>query len=109
MIKNIMLTQDELMTLKRLLGSVLTDEEVIIFGSRVSGSGRNNSDLDLAIKGVSKLDWIILSQLRELFEASDFHFRIDFMDYHRLTASFQKIIEETGVPLDHLSSNQTEI
>ncbi len=43
------------------------------------------------------------SALKSLTRALEFTYELcwELVDYHRLTVSFQKIIEETGVKLDY--------
>lgn len=68
--------------------------EVRAFGSRVSGTTKNYSDLDLAVVGSGKLNGDTLSHLKEAFEESDLPFRIDVLDWHATSPEFQKVIEK---------------
>ncbi|MBF4693432.1 nucleotidyltransferase family protein [Fusibacter ferrireducens] len=88
MSKAIHLTQGEIVELKRMLSKHLKDEMVILFGSRINGKFHTHSDLDLAIKATDKLPWSKMSDLRETFEEASFPFRIDFLDYHRISTEF---------------------
>ena len=73
-------------------------------------------DLDLAIVGVSPLDCGTLSQLKEAFEQSDLPMRVDVLDWHTITDSIRKVIEQDYVVVQkgtdeknwHLGNNWCE-
>lgn len=73
------------------------EHQVIFFGSYINGTPHQNSDIDIAIKGPNKLNPSQWAKMEEDFEQSDILQKIDIVDYHRVTAEFQKIIDETGV------------
>ena len=76
--------------------------EVFAFGSRVKGSARENSDLDLCIKGQKMLDFTKLSILRDALSESSIPYKIDLIDWHATSKSFREIIEEDSISLtDH--------
>jgi len=62
--------------------------EVLVFGSRARGSAKRFSDLDLALKGAGPLDPDLLNRLADAFETSALPWRVDLVDYHRLTPEF---------------------
>ena len=66
--------------------------EARAFGSRVVGTPKDYSDLDLALVGTAKLDAAALESLREAFEESDIPFRVDVLDWHAISKEFQKVI-----------------
>ncbi len=68
--------------------------EVRAFGSRVNGTPRSSSDIDLVIAGKEKLDWKLLVNLKEAFEESELPFRVDVLDWHAISSEFQKVIEK---------------
>lgn len=91
----------ELRCLVAICSRILSNEEVVAFGSRVSGKTHENSDLDIAIVGDGKLSLMVLADLKEAFEDSDLSFRVDVVDYHRVSEGFQKVIISTGEQLDY--------
>lgn len=101
MISTLFLSKLEVEELKSILVSNLSEEDVIIFGSRVSGRMHEHSDLDIAIKGEGKLTFELISNLRESFESASFSFRVDLLDYHRISREFQEVIDRTGVRFDY--------
>jgi len=68
--------------------------EVRAFGSRVSRTAKDYSDLDLALVGAGKLNADALRHLKEAFEESDLPFRVDVLDWHDTSPEFQKVIEK---------------
>lgn len=87
------LTPDELETVKTIIHSVIPEHEVRAFGSRVAGNFKKYSDLDLVIVGEHKIDRKILIQLKEKFQESDLSFRVDILDWARISPEFKKVIE----------------
>ena len=63
---------------------------------RASQKAKPWSDLDLAIKANSSLDWKLLEEIKETFQESELPFRVDFLDWNDITESFRKAIENSG-------------
>ena len=87
------ISQHQLKIIKKILRKHVSDCEVRAFGSRVTLTAKNYSDLDLAIVGKTKLDRKILSDLKEDFRESDILFRVDVLDWHTTSENFKKIIK----------------
>ena len=66
--------------------------EIRAFGSRVTGKAKPYSDLDLVVLGSQRLPQPVLYKLRDDFEESDLPFRIDILDWNRLSAEFKHAI-----------------
>ena len=66
--------------------------EVRAFGSRVLGTAKSYSDLDLVIRGSEKLPRPVLYGLRDDFEECDLPYRIDLLDWNRLSPEFKQAI-----------------
>ena len=64
------------------------------FGSRVIGTARAQSDLDLALVGPARLDRRTLGNLREAFQESDLPMQVDLVDWHAISKEFQAIIQQ---------------
>lgn len=86
--------QDHLEIVKAILKRHVPDAEVRIFGSRVTWTAKNHSDLDLAIVGEGPLDFRTKALLEEAFEESDLPFRVDVVDWATASDSFRRIIEK---------------
>lgn len=72
---------------------------VMAFGSRVRGDFKRYSDLDICIDSGKILPLGRLAQLEEEFSQSDLLYKVDLVDWHRITPEFQKIIESTSETL----------
>lgn len=72
---------------------------VRVFGSRAKWTAKPHSDLDLALKGKEPLPRSVLGDLAEAFSESDLPFRVDVVDWHAVTPSFQAVIDRDGKPL----------
>jgi len=81
--------------IKEILEKELPNDEVIIFGSRVNGTAKPYSDIDLAVISKEGLDKNKLWELREAFEESDLPFSVDVLDWNRLSKSFQDSIKDS--------------
>jgi type I restriction enzyme S subunit len=69
---------------------------VIVFGSRIHGTAKPWSDLDLAIKADSAIGWKLLAEIKETFQESELPFRVDVLDWNDITESFRKAIDASG-------------
>jgi type I restriction enzyme S subunit len=88
------ITPIHLETIKRILAEHVPDCEVRAFGSRVTWTAKDYSDLDLAVVGVRALDPEALRRLKEAFEESNLPFRVDVLDWHAISNNFRKVIEK---------------
>lgn len=84
---------DQLEIVKAILKRQVPNAEVRAFGSRVTGTAKNHSDLDLVIVGEGPLDFRTKALLEEAFEESDLPFRVDIVDWATVSDSFRNIIE----------------
>jgi predicted nucleotidyltransferase len=70
------------------------DCEVLVFGSRLTKNHKLFSDLDLAFKCKNGLKFKTKAKLLSEFEYSDLPYRVDLVDYNKVSQEFQKIIDE---------------
>ncbi len=85
--------QTHLAIVKKILKKNVPGYEVLLFGSRVQQTAKKTSDLDIAIRGSEKMDKKTLYQLQDDFEESDLPFRVDIIDWHSISKSFQNVIK----------------
>ena len=85
---------DHLVTIRRILANRVPGCEVRAFGSRVTWTAKQYSDLDLAVAGEKLLDPDVLRPLKEDFEESDLPYRVDVVDWQALPVSFRSMIEK---------------
>ncbi|MCK4691645.1 MAG: nucleotidyltransferase domain-containing protein [Desulfuromonadales bacterium] len=88
------LTPQELEIVKTLLKVYLPYCEVRVFGSRVTMMAKPYSDLDLVAVADGRIENERMSELREAFEESDLPFRVDLLDWSRISEEFKVVIEK---------------
>ena len=93
------LSPAHLAIVERILAEHVPECEVRAFGSRATWTARDYSDLDLAVVGEGPLPWRTLSRLREAFEESRLPMRVDVLDWHDISQSFQQVIQRDYVVL----------
>jgi len=89
----IAVSEDSLKMIKDILSKTIPHCEVRAFGSRVNGTNREYSDLDLAIVGEKKLGISVLGDVQEAFMESTIPFRVDVLDYNAVSEKFRGIID----------------
>jgi len=97
--KTIKLSKAHLKKVSEILRAYVPGCEVRAFGSRLTNQTKPYSDLDIVIVGKKRIERRVLTRLKEAFEESDLPFRVDLLDWHRISGSFKKIIEENYAPL----------
>ncbi len=88
------LPANALETLNRLFAKYVPHCEVRAFGSRVKWTSKDYSDLDLAIVCDEPIERKLFNRLKEEIEEIPINFRVDLLDWHKISPEFQKIIEE---------------
>ena len=71
------------------------DCTVLVFGSRIKGTHKKYSDLDLAFKLTdnAKLGFSRIAKIKEAFEESNIPIKVDVIDYNAASAEFRRIID----------------
>ena len=82
----------QLELVQRLLRELVPQCEVRAFGSRVVGTAKPYSDLDLAVVGTSELAADRIDALREAFQNSDLPIRVDVLDWWLVSERFRGVI-----------------
>jgi len=77
----------------------IPDATVWAFGSRVKGSHRTSSDLDLAVLCDKQTAQKQLPKLNEVFIESDIPFKVQLLDFNRLPVNMQENIKKKYVIL----------
>ena len=93
------LPQKYLEQVKAVLRAHVPRTEVWAYGSRVTGSGHEASDLDLVLRNPQNLleETGALYNLKEAFIESNLPIRVDIMDWARIPESFCQEIERAHV------------
>ena len=93
------LTGSERDEVRRILAAHLPAEvRVAVFGSRVRGTPKPCSDLDLALTGPALLPLSLLAELAEAFDESALPFKVDLVDRTAINPAFGAIIDATAIP-----------
>ncbi len=85
---------EQLLEVSEILEEYVPGWEVRAFGSRVTGRTKPWSDLDLAIVGPEPMGLRKWGRLVEAFQESTLPFRVDVLDWHDVSPSFQAIIDK---------------
>lgn len=89
----------DLETVCQILREKVPELEVRVFGSRVSWTARETSDLDIVLMTKEPLDIPRMSKLKESFSESNLPFRVDIVDWADTSENFREIIESKSVTL----------
>jgi len=92
--KKIDVSEKELSIIKYILKDY---SNVYVFGSRIKGTSKKLSDLDICLKDdISDYEYELL---KEKFENSDLPFNVDIVEYNKISNSFKKVIDKDCVKL----------
>jgi predicted nucleotidyltransferase len=95
------ITPDHLAEVCRILRMHAPGRTVRAFGSRVQGTAKPFSDLDLAIMGTEPLDFRTYAALKDAFAESNLPFRVDVVDWATTSDTFRGIIEGAFEVVDY--------
>lgn len=95
----IRLRPEERDLVRSILAAHVPGYTVLAFGSRVTGSAKPASDLDLCIVDDPPLPSHTLRQLQEAFSDSELPFKVDVLCWSHLSDRFRALIEASAVPL----------
>lgn len=87
----------DLETVRDILSRFVPDREVRAFGSRVSGTAKPFSDLDLAVMGNGAMPSAVLADMKEAFSESNLPFKVDVVDWATTKETFRRIMEKEFV------------
>jgi predicted nucleotidyltransferase len=89
--------------IRGLISAFLPDAEVLAYGSRVTGTCHEASDLDLVARNPVDADKPMpgVAGLREAFSESNLPILVDILDWARIPESFRQEIIRGGVVLIH--------
>jgi type I restriction enzyme S subunit len=93
------LLPEQLGIVRDVLGAHVPAGRAFAFGSRVRGTAKRFSDLDLVVDAAGPLDLDRLGALRAAFSDSDLPIKVDIVDWSGLGATFRSLIEREMVPV----------
>lgn len=97
------LAPEYLTEIKRILGEYAPECDALAYGSRVSGTARKYSDLDVALVGSGRLDWRMVERIKDAFSESALPIIVDVLDWHAINDGFRK-----AILIDHETLQQTQ-
>ena len=83
---------DQLFLVRSILARHVPECQVLAFGSRVAGTAKKHSDLDLAVMTRAPLTVRRMARLREAFSESRLPFKVDVVDWSEASKSFRAVI-----------------
>lgn len=87
------LQDTELALVQQILGDIAPQCEVWAFGSRVNGTPKAFSDLDLVLINHEAIPLDVRANLVEAFSESDLPWKVDLVDWHSISPQFRQIIQ----------------
>lgn len=99
-IKNIDITPDQHKIVLDLLKQYLPNIEVWVYGSRIKGTARPQSDLDMIVF-TSPAQTLAVSALKEAFDERNLPFRVDLFSWDQIPEEFHQNIKEQHVILSN--------
>jgi len=94
---------EHLKIVQHILGQYVPKLRVVAFGSRVSGTARQTSDLDLCIIAHECIPFETLGNLRDEFSLSNLPYKVDVIDWTVTAPDFKKIILESHIVIQDQS------
>ena len=93
------LRPEDLLLVRSLLRTHVRGREVRAFGSRVLGSAKKTSDLDLCVMGSDPLPQIDAEKLRNAFSESPLPIKVDVVQWAELRSGFRDIVAANSAEL----------
>ena len=91
---NIDLDPRDMAEVIRILQQQVPELEVWVFGSRIKGTAKPYSDLDLALITTQPLSLERSGALKEAFDESNLPMRVDIVDWAATSEAFHRIIAQ---------------
>lgn len=91
-------TTEQQQIISTLLESHVPDVSVWAYGSRINGTARSISDLDMVVFTKPE-QWLSVSNLREAFDDSDLPFRVDLFVWAEVPEQFHVNMKANHVVL----------
>jgi predicted nucleotidyltransferase len=93
------ITDDEKKLIKGIVSLVVDDAKLYAFGSRVDGSAKKSSDLDVVIKSKKEISLTNIADIKELLKASRLPYSVDIMYWDTLSDGFKNAIKDDLVEI----------
>ena len=90
---------EHLAIVKQILAQHIPDVTVKAFGSRVKGTAKEFSDLDLVLIAEQDIPATVMNDLRFAFSDSNLPIMVDLVDWHGVSESFRELITKDAVKI----------
>ena len=90
-------TEEQLSAVIESIRKYFPSAQILFFGSRANGKFKPTSDLDVCLKDRQPLDLAQWAQLESDLSSSDLPYKVDLVDWSRVTPEFQKIIASSTI------------
>jgi len=87
------LSESEQLLLSQVFHQFIPNIPVYLFGSRATDAAKPMSDLDICLKADQSIPFELLAALENALMESPIPFKVDVVDWHRLTPTFQQHIK----------------
>lgn len=91
------ISSEHLIIVQQILRQQVPSCEVWAFGSRVKGTAKPFSDLDLVIMSQQPLSLALMASLQEAFSESDLPWKVDVVDWSTTSPEFRAVIDQQKV------------
>ena len=105
---NIDVSEEDLAAIGKVLEESAPGRPAFLFGSRVTGLARPDSDLDVAIGGECPLTFSERGNLRDALEEIGLEYKIDIIDLHDARGIFRSRIEAEWIPLEKATGSRSK-
>ncbi len=91
--QSVAIDEASLQVLMDVLNEIVPQNNVYLFGSRVTGNAKQYSDIDIMIAG-EPLSLQVLADLNEALSESDLIYLVDVVEQSRISESFYSAIKQ---------------
>jgi predicted nucleotidyltransferase len=91
------ISSEHLAIVQQILRQLVPSCEAWAFGSRVKGTAKPFSDLDLVIMSQQPLSLALVASLHEAFSESDLPWKVDIVDWSTTSLDFKTVIDQQKV------------
>ncbi len=102
---NISIEVSDLAAIGKVLQRCAPGRPAFLFGSRVTGLARPDSDLDIAIGGECPLTFRERGDMRDALDEIGLGYKVDVIDLHDARGIFRKRIEAEWIPLEEAAGS----
>jgi predicted nucleotidyltransferase len=90
------LQPEQLQLVREILHAHVPGREIRAFGSRVLGTAKPTSDLDVCIMGERRVPPAVIERLRSAFSESNLPMKVDLVEWAGLSDGFRAIVERSS-------------